>query len=238
MTNQILVPSLGESVTEATVSKWLKQVGDKVDSDEPLVELETDKVNIEVPSPQEGTLSSIKVKEGTTVEVGSLLGIVNEGKSDSTKLNPLQKQAMEKLSLSEVAPHYFGTLVMSSSGLGNSELQNTVIIPKDEKAPCSVTESYYTISDNQTGVRCRVTQSRTEETDPQFVEVIWDGDLTVPGGRPAGQEIKVTYSYTEDGRMKASFLDVKSGNIKDIDLKIKADTSNDESIDIDQFKVE
>ena len=67
MTNQILVPSLGESVTEATVSKWLKQVGDKVDSDEPLVELETDKVNIEVPSPQEGTLSSIKVKEGTTV---------------------------------------------------------------------------------------------------------------------------------------------------------------------------
>tara|TARA_B100000029_G_scaffold112264_1_gene104389 strand:+ start:26 stop:1363 length:1338 start_codon:yes stop_codon:yes gene_type:complete len=79
------VPSLGESVTEATVSKWLKQVGDKVDSDEPLVELETDKVNIEVPSPKDGTLSSIKVKEGTTVEVGSLLGIVNEGASTSTK---------------------------------------------------------------------------------------------------------------------------------------------------------
>ncbi len=85
MTNQIIVPSLGESVTEATVSKWLKQVGDKVDSDEPLVELETDKVNIEVPSPKEGTLSSIKVKEGTTVEVGSLLGIVNEGASTSAK---------------------------------------------------------------------------------------------------------------------------------------------------------
>ena len=80
MTNQILVPSLGESVTEATVSKWLKQVGDKVDSDEPLVELETDKVNIEVPSPQEGTLSSIKVKVGRAVDGGSLLGSVNEGK--------------------------------------------------------------------------------------------------------------------------------------------------------------
>ena len=85
MPNQILVPSLGESVTEATVSKWLKQVGERVDSDEPLVELETDKVNVEVPSPLAGTLSSIKVKEGDTVEVGTLLGIVNEGESGSIK---------------------------------------------------------------------------------------------------------------------------------------------------------
>ena len=74
MSNQIIVPSLGESVTEATVSKWLKQVGETVDSDEPLVELETDKVNVEVPSPLAGTLTSIKVKEGDTVEVGALLG--------------------------------------------------------------------------------------------------------------------------------------------------------------------
>ena len=72
MSNQILVPSLGESITEATVSKWLKQVGETVDSDEPLVELETDKVNVEVPSPLSGTLSSIKAKEGDTVEVGTL----------------------------------------------------------------------------------------------------------------------------------------------------------------------
>ena len=85
MPNQILVPSLGESVTEATVSKWLKQVGERVDSDEPLVELETDKVNVEVPSPLAGTLSSIKVKEGDTVEVGTLLGIVNESKFSSIK---------------------------------------------------------------------------------------------------------------------------------------------------------
>ena len=83
MSNQIIVPSLGESVTEATVSKWLKQVGEKVDSDEPLVELETDKVNIEVPSPLSGVLSSIKVKEGSTVEVGSLLGVVKEGQGSS-----------------------------------------------------------------------------------------------------------------------------------------------------------
>ena len=94
MSNQIVVPSLGESVTEATVSKWLKQVGEQVNTDEPLVELETDKVNVEVPSPLSGTLSSIKVKEGDTVEVGALLGLVNEeasGVSNKTKTSEDQK---------------------------------------------------------------------------------------------------------------------------------------------------
>ena len=93
MLNQIIVPSLGESVTEATVSKWLKQVGEKVDTDEPIVELETDKVNVEVPSPLAGVLSSIKVKEGDTVEVGALLGEVNQSKSTSkqtTKIPPAE----------------------------------------------------------------------------------------------------------------------------------------------------
>ena len=90
MSNQILVPSLGESITEATVSKWLKQVGEEVASDEPLVELETDKVNVEVPSPLTGTLSSIKVKEGDTVEVGALLGEVNTSKSASVKTDKIE----------------------------------------------------------------------------------------------------------------------------------------------------
>ena len=85
MSNQILVPSLGESITEATVSKWLKQIGEQVNSDEPLVELETDKVNVEVPSPSDGTLSTIQVKEGDTVKVGSLLGVVEAGKSEAVK---------------------------------------------------------------------------------------------------------------------------------------------------------
>ena len=87
MSEKILVPVLGESITEATVSKWLKKEGEVVEADEPIVELETDKVNIEVPSPSAGTLSSIKVKEGDTVEVGALLGIINAGKSGLTKSN-------------------------------------------------------------------------------------------------------------------------------------------------------
>jgi len=97
MSNEILVPSLGESVVEATVSKWLKQVGETVDSDESLVELETDKVNIEVPSPFSGTLSSIRVKEGETVKVGSLLGIVSEEKNtfDNTTNIKTEEQNQE-----------------------------------------------------------------------------------------------------------------------------------------------
>ncbi len=77
MAEKITVPALGESVTEATVSKWLKSQGEKVSADEPLVELETDKVNVEVPSPTNGILGSISVKEGETVNVGSLLGTVD-----------------------------------------------------------------------------------------------------------------------------------------------------------------
>ena len=81
MSEKITVPTLGESVTEATVSKWLKSQGDKVIADEPIVELETDKVNVEVPAPSNGILGSIAVKVGETVNVGSLLGIINDNSS-------------------------------------------------------------------------------------------------------------------------------------------------------------
>src|ERR1017187_8664656 len=75
----IRVPTLGESVTEATVGKWFKQPGEAVAVDEPLVELETDKVTLEVPASAAGTLSDIAVKTGTTVAVGALLGQIKEG---------------------------------------------------------------------------------------------------------------------------------------------------------------
>ena len=77
MSDKIIVPTLGESVTEATVSKWLKNQGEKVSADEPIVELETDKVNVEVPAPSNGVLEQISVKEGETVNVGALLGMIN-----------------------------------------------------------------------------------------------------------------------------------------------------------------
>jgi 2-oxoglutarate dehydrogenase E2 component (dihydrolipoamide succinyltransferase) len=78
---EIRVPTLGESVTEATIGKWFKQRGDAVAADEPLVELETDKVTIEVPAPAAGVLSEIVAKDGETVAVGALLGQINQGQS-------------------------------------------------------------------------------------------------------------------------------------------------------------
>ena len=82
---EIRVPALGESVTEATVGKWFKHAGDAVAADEPVVELETDKVTIEVPAPAGGVLADIAVKDGETVAVGALLGQIKEGAQAPSK---------------------------------------------------------------------------------------------------------------------------------------------------------
>ena len=91
MSEKILVPALGESITEATVSKWLKNEGDSVNADEPIVELETDKVNLEVPSPVSGVLNKINSKNGSVVEVGSILGSVSEKSVTSKKHDKIEK---------------------------------------------------------------------------------------------------------------------------------------------------
>ena len=91
MSEKILVPVLGESITEATVSKWLKNEGDAVEADEPIVELETDKVNLEVPSPVSGILTKINSKDGSTVEVGALLGSVSNNGVNSKKTEEIKK---------------------------------------------------------------------------------------------------------------------------------------------------
>ena len=78
MSVELIVPTLGESITEATVSKWLKKIGESFEVDEPLVEIETDKITVEVPAPSSGVLSEIKVKEGTDVNIGGVLGIIGE----------------------------------------------------------------------------------------------------------------------------------------------------------------
>ncbi|WP_375633626.1 MULTISPECIES: 2-oxoglutarate dehydrogenase complex dihydrolipoyllysine-residue succinyltransferase [unclassified Bartonella] len=111
MTTEIRVPTLGESVTEATVGKWFKKLGEAVAMDEPLVELETDKVTVEVPSPVAGKLSEIIAKEGDTVEVNALLGVVKAGEagisqslSPSATLVPAASSESEKPALSSAMP--------------------------------------------------------------------------------------------------------------------------------------
>ena len=108
MAEKITVPTLGESVTEATVSKWLKSKGEKVSADEPLVELETDKVNVEVPSPISGVLGNISVKEGETVNVGSLLGTVDSSGADKdSSVNEVNNYSPPKKKREKVQPKIF-----------------------------------------------------------------------------------------------------------------------------------
>ena len=92
MSEKILVPVLGESITEATVTKWLKKKGDNVVADEAVVELETDKVNLEVPAPASGVISEINSKDGDTVEVGTVLGMISEGSAlkEEKKAEPIK----------------------------------------------------------------------------------------------------------------------------------------------------
>jgi len=115
MSEKIVVPVLGESITEATVAKWLKNTGDAVEADEPIVELETDKVNLEVPSPINGVLTEINSKDGSIVEVGALLGSVSENgsassvkKEEEKKIEPTPKENnVIKLDASKKEPKIF-----------------------------------------------------------------------------------------------------------------------------------
>ena len=96
MSEKLLVPVLGESITEATVSKWLKNKGESINADEPIVELETDKVNLEVPSPIDGVLSEINFNNGDTVEVGATLGIISDNKTGNVKIEKKEQKQTSK----------------------------------------------------------------------------------------------------------------------------------------------
>src|SRR3982751_4337911 len=95
MSIEIKVPAMGESVTEATIARWLKREGDAVQKDEPVVELETDKVSVEVPSPAAGVLEHISVQQGGTVNVGTVLGEVAEGAAPAAKAEAAARSKTE-----------------------------------------------------------------------------------------------------------------------------------------------
>jgi len=97
MSTNLIVPTLGESITEATVSKWLKKVGEPFEVDEPLVEIETDKITVEVPAPSAGVLSEIKVKEGSDINIGGVLGIIGDSNLSTTISKDLKNKNSDNL---------------------------------------------------------------------------------------------------------------------------------------------
>ena len=123
MSEKIVVPTLGESITEATVAKWLKSEGDAVEADEPIVELETDKVNLEVPSPVTGVLSEINSKDGSVVEVGALLGSVSEGGA-SNKPSVKKEEDVKNI---DVAPKE-NNVIKTPIGLSIDPISNEEIL--------------------------------------------------------------------------------------------------------------
>jgi molecular chaperone DnaK len=128
-------------------------------------------------------------------------------KSPADKLNQLQKQVVDPVNVQERAAMCFGVISLNT----DSSPQNSIMITKGEKIPCSKTESFYTVADGQTGVNIRITESRAPETDPTFVSILKEDYLKLPSGRPAGQEIKVTYSFDDSQKQHCEFVDVATG---------------------------
>ena len=137
MNEKILVPALGESITEATVVKWLKSRGESVGTDEPIVELETDKVNLEVPSPVDGILSEINAKDGQVVEVGAVLGLVTSGKTETPKKEVTKKTpTIEKpAEINKSGPELFdNNVVKLEKGLVSKQKEEQPLVLNNEVA--------------------------------------------------------------------------------------------------------
>ena len=136
MAEKITVPTLGESVTEATVSKWLKSQGDSVAADEPLVELETDKVNVEVPSPISGVLGKIAVKEGETVNVGSLLGTIDSSSSNKDKnVNEVSDYSPPKKETNQNKPKIFEEEKILKAKKTKTQKKQEPVLKLEEEEP-------------------------------------------------------------------------------------------------------
>ena len=149
MSEKILVPTLGESITEATVSKWLKKEGETVEADEAIVELETDKVNLEVPSPISGTLSEISFKDGDTVEVGAVLGSISEGNVDIKNV-PESKKQLEDNEEKEIKAQKSNLFNLDIEKKPKTKLEEPLVLTEDrsmellEEEPLLLTEEVET----------------------------------------------------------------------------------------------
>ena len=134
MSEKILVPVLGESLNEATVSKWLKNKGDSVNADEAIVELETDKVNLEVPAAVSGVLSEINSNEGDTVQVGAVLGIISESEAKIQKIEKIKPKTNEVQEEEKIAS------VDNKDKNGGSDIQVEPSVLNDEDEPLVLKE--------------------------------------------------------------------------------------------------
>ena len=217
MSEKILVPVLGESITEATVSKWLKNKGETVDADEPIVELETDKVNLEVPSPVSGKLVEINSQDGSTVKVGEILGLVTEIEGEVKKSNKIEKIQPSNLQIKEENKDKDNVIkldpIKEQAELGIFEEENNSNDLKEE--PLVLTEEIKNshIEENSTEESQTLSPAVRKMVDENNIDVnsvkgsgkdgrILKGDLiSLMGVNPPLSERKIKYGQEERIKM-------------------------------------
>ena len=223
MSEKILVPVLGESITEATVSKWLKKQGDSVIADEAVVELETDKVNLEVPASTHGVIAEINANEGDTVEVGAVLGVISEtaNKTEDKSSNQVIEDQKDQV---EENPKIFETKV--EPALKTEEKDNVISLDvekkqkvletSDEEQPFVLTDEVLEPNAEETkinpilspAVRKMVAEKKIdlEQVKPTGKDGrILKGDLiSMMGANPQPNQRKIKYG--EEERIKMSRL--------------------------------
>ena len=197
MSEKVLVPTLGESITEATVSKWMKNKGDTVSADEGIVELETDKVNLEVPAPVSGILTEVNSKDGDTVEVGAILGVISEGAEEIEKPEANTRKEVEKKEEPKIESNIINLEIEKKEKQNDNE---PLIL--DEEKPLILTEEVK--EDNQV--------EKNKILSPAVRKIITDKKLNV-------DEIKGT---GKDGRiLKGDLINLMGINPNPNDRKIR-----------------
>ena len=219
MSEKILVPTLGESITEATVSKWLKKEGETVEVDEAIVELETDKVNLEVPSPISGILSEISFRDGDTVEVGAVLGSISEG-NVNIKNEPESKKQLEDTEEKEFKDQKSNVINLDIEKKPQTKLEEPLVLTEDksmellEEEPLLLTEEVETEeTPQQTIILSPAVRKMVAEKNINLDNVkgtgkagrILKGDLiTMMGANPQPNQRRIQYG--EEERIKMTRL--------------------------------
>ncbi len=212
MAEKITVPTLGESVTEATVSKWLKSQGENVSADEPLVELETDKVNVEVPSPINGVLENISVKEGETVNVGSLLGTVKTSSSrKDSNIKEVHNYSPPKKTKEEVKPKVFEEEKIIKSKNIKPNTTEEPVLKLEEEEPLILeqvheekilkkVEKQISPAARKMASEAKVDISRIKGSGKNGV-ILKEDIMSLMGSRPAPSERKIKHGPEERVKM-------------------------------------
>ena len=212
MSEKITVPTLGESVTEATVSKWLKSQGEKVIVDEPIVELETDKVNVEVPSPSNGILGSIAVKEGETVNVGSLLGTINDNSNQNKETkeiknyNPPKKETSKKITTKKIDKKKIEEPVLKLDVESEQKNQEPLILSKihkeekEKKVIYKDKEAKISPAARKMASEAKVDIKNIEGTGKNGL-ILKEDVMSLMGSKPSPSERKIKHGPEERVRM-------------------------------------